>query len=298
MMANWSPWLLLGLLHILVIPYFLFLLVVSVAALLPRRAANRPSPVNGRSANGLKSSPSAPEHFSKYKVVIPAHNEESVIATVVKSCLELNYPQALFEIVVIADNCSDRTAFLAKRAGARVLERFDESKKSKGYAIDYLIGTLEQSGEIDSTDAVVIVDADSTVDRDLLRAFDRELQLGHDWLQAYYTVSNPDDSWRTRLLSLLIQPVQRSDAARQDSTRAKCGLEGQRHVHFRQGARACSVAEPWACRGHGILLARADGRREDCVRARCVSLRCDACRRGSGRRGSATPLGVWPQRTA
>ena len=47
----------------------------------------------------------------------------------------------------------------------------------------------------------MIIDADSTVDPDLLRAFDRELKSGHDWIQAYYTVSNPDESWRTRLLT-------------------------------------------------------------------------------------------------
>jgi cellulose synthase/poly-beta-1,6-N-acetylglucosamine synthase-like glycosyltransferase len=59
----------------------------------------------------------------------------------------------------------------------------------------------EKSVEIDSTDAFVIIDADSTVDRNLLRAFDRGLESGHDWIQAYYTVSNPDESWRTRLLT-------------------------------------------------------------------------------------------------
>src|SRR4029077_8227888 len=71
----------------------------------------------------------------------------------------------------------------------------------KGYAIDFLIEVLQESGEFESIDALVIVDADSTVDPYLLRAFDRELQSGHDWLQAYYTVSNPDESWRTRLLT-------------------------------------------------------------------------------------------------
>src|SRR5262249_31497767 len=145
------------------------------------------------------SSSAAPAPVSRFMVVIPAHNEEPVIASAVRSCLGLDYPHSHFQVVVIADNCSDRTAFLASRAGARVVERFDNLKKSKGYAIEYLIGTLQKSGEFDSTDALVLVDADSTVDPDLLRAFDRELQLGQDWLQAYYTVSNPDESWRTRL---------------------------------------------------------------------------------------------------
>jgi cellulose synthase/poly-beta-1,6-N-acetylglucosamine synthase-like glycosyltransferase len=151
--------------------------------------------------HGLDSSVSSPAPRPKFIVVIPAHDEEPVIADAVKSCLGLDYPHSHFQVVVIADNCSDRTAFLAGRAGARVVERFDSQKKSKGFAIDFLIEMLQKSGEMESIDALVIVDADSTVDPDLLRAFDRELQSGHDWLQAYYTVSNPDDSWRTRLLT-------------------------------------------------------------------------------------------------
>jgi cellulose synthase/poly-beta-1,6-N-acetylglucosamine synthase-like glycosyltransferase len=201
MIISWAPWVVLVLLHILLIPYFLFILAISVAALAPRRTARRPDLDDGRSDYTLKSSASAPPPFSKFMVVIPAHDEEPVIATVVKSCLELDFPHALFEVVVIADNCSDRTAFLAERAGARVIERFDELKKSKGYAIDFLIETLQKSAEIDSIDALVIVDADSTVDSKLLRAFDSELKAGHEWLQAYYTVANPDESWRTRLLA-------------------------------------------------------------------------------------------------
>ena len=106
-----------------------------------------------------------------------------------------------FGVIVIADNCTDQTAALAREAGARVVERFDEAKKSKGYAIEFLLESLGRSGELDSLDAVVIVDADTTIDRNLLRSFDQALRTGHDWMQAYYTVANPDQSWRTRLMT-------------------------------------------------------------------------------------------------
>jgi cellulose synthase/poly-beta-1,6-N-acetylglucosamine synthase-like glycosyltransferase len=201
MSAHWLPWIVLILLHVPLIPYFLFLLAISLAALLPRRVADSRVANGGGGEHAQFPAASSSCSESKFMVVIPAHDEEPVIDTVVKSCLDLNYPQSLFQVVVIADNCSDRTASMAGRAGARVIERFDDVKKSKGYAIDYLIGTLQKSDEIDSIDALVIVDADSAVDRNLLRAFDRELKSGHDWLQAYYTVSNPDESWRTRLLT-------------------------------------------------------------------------------------------------
>ena len=104
-------------------------------------------------------------------------------------------------MVVIADNCSDQTARLAAGAGARVVERFDDEKKSKGFAIGYLIELLERTGGSARLDALVFVDADTIVDRDLLRAFDVDLTSGHDWVQAYYTVKNADASWRTRLMT-------------------------------------------------------------------------------------------------
>ena len=184
MTINWLTWAIVILVNAVLVPYFLFLFTITVSALLPRRP------------QGVSETPS-----SRFLIVIPAHDEEPVISTVVRSCMDLDYPRSLFHVIVIADNCSDRTAELAAQAGARVHERFDASKKSKGYAINDLIESIEKSGEIDSNDALVIVDADTTIDRDLLRAFDRGLRLGHDWIQAYYTVSNPDESWRTRLLT-------------------------------------------------------------------------------------------------
>ena len=58
-----------------------------------------------------------------------------------------------------------------------------------------MIALLQKKGELDSLNALVIVDADTLVDQDLLRSFDRDLRSGHDWIQAYYTVANPDESW-------------------------------------------------------------------------------------------------------
>ena len=101
---------------------------------------------------------------------------------------------------MIADNCTDQTA-AGGNAGARVVERFDDVRQSKGYALNDQIDRLETGGELSAWDAVVIVDADTTVSRDLLRAFDSDLRRGIDWIQAYYTVANPDTSWRTRLIT-------------------------------------------------------------------------------------------------
>jgi cellulose synthase/poly-beta-1,6-N-acetylglucosamine synthase-like glycosyltransferase len=169
--------------NLAIIPYFIFLLAIALAAILARRREIGPV-----------------DPSSKFLIVIPAHDEESGIAITVRSCLSANYPSLFFGVVVIADNCTDQTAAQAHDAGARVVERSDTEKKSKGYAIEYLLDSLQYSGELDSIDAVVIIDADTTIDPDLLRSFDEALRKGNDWLQAYYTVANPDESWRTRLL--------------------------------------------------------------------------------------------------
>jgi cellulose synthase/poly-beta-1,6-N-acetylglucosamine synthase-like glycosyltransferase len=170
--------------NLVVLPHFLFLSAIALAAMLNHRRADRPG-----------------EPHSRFLILIPAHDEEAGIATTVASCRAADYPAALFSVLVIADNCSDRTARVAADAGARVVERFDDLKKSKGYAIEYLIGTLVASGEFNALDAIVVIDADTTIDPALLRRFDAHLQAGRDWVQCYYTVSNPDLSWRTRLMT-------------------------------------------------------------------------------------------------
>ena len=183
-MIGWTLALLLIFIKFALIPHICFLLVVTAAAFRARpRRQGAGTPV------------------SRFLIVIPAHDEEPVVSKSVQSCLEVDYPRSLFDVVVIADNCSDGTAVLARLAGARVVERFDESKKSKGHAIDYLIDTLQQSGELERIDALVIVDADTAVDRQLLAAFDLDLRAGCDWIQAHSAVGNPDASWRTVLLT-------------------------------------------------------------------------------------------------
>lgn len=130
-------------------------------------------------------------------VVIPAHDEETTIRRTVQSCLAISYDPALFSVLVIADNCSDRTAAIARESGAQVHERTDDLRRSKGYAIE----DLTRSDRIGGYDAVVIIDADTDVDPSLLTEFAAGLDAGFDWMQGYSTVRNPDASWRTRMMT-------------------------------------------------------------------------------------------------
>jgi cellulose synthase/poly-beta-1,6-N-acetylglucosamine synthase-like glycosyltransferase len=223
-------WLLMALLavNLAVLPYFLFLLLTSLAAIFRTRE---------HSGNADAS--------TKFLIVIPAHNEEEGVATTVKSCRGANYPSLFFGVHVIADNCTDKTAALASEAGARVTERFDDVKKSKGYAIEYLLELLRRSAELDMLDAVVIIDADTTIDPNLLRAFDRALRRGHDWLQAYYTVANPDQSWRTRLMTYAFSMFNGVMQLGQNALGSSAGFKGNGMCFSTRGLRR----RPWQSYG-------------------------------------------------
>lgn len=90
-------------------------------------------------------------------ILVPAHNEAADIAVTVQSLLgELQQGDRL---IVIADNCGDRTAEAARQAGALVLERTDPVNKGKGYALDYGLKFLAK----EPPEMVVFMDADCTV---------------------------------------------------------------------------------------------------------------------------------------
>ena len=85
-----------------------------------------------------------PEKLHRFAVVVSARNEEGVIGELLDSLNKQNYPKELLDLYVVADNCTDDTAGVARKAGAFVYERFDQQKKGKGYAMDYLFHRLEE----------------------------------------------------------------------------------------------------------------------------------------------------------
>jgi cellulose synthase/poly-beta-1,6-N-acetylglucosamine synthase-like glycosyltransferase len=136
---------------------------------------------------------------TRFDVIVPAHDEETGIAATVESLLATDYPRELRRVVVVADNCADATAARAAAAGAVVLERHDTTRRGKGYALAF---AFERTLAEDTADAVAVVDADTVVSPNLLRAFDARLRSGADAVQAHYGVANRNDSWRTRLMHI------------------------------------------------------------------------------------------------
>jgi cellulose synthase/poly-beta-1,6-N-acetylglucosamine synthase-like glycosyltransferase len=135
----------------------------------------------------------------KLAAVIPAHNESLNIANSVQSLARCVRPGTLaeFEIVVIADNCTDDTEEVAQAAGARVITRIDESRRGKGFALHYGFERLLAEG----FEALLVVDADTVVETNLLVEAVRLLEGGADGVQTRYGVLNPGASIRTRLMN-------------------------------------------------------------------------------------------------
>ncbi len=134
---------------------------------------------------------------TRFRICVPAHDESAGIGATVESLLAIDYPRELFDVLVIADNCSDDTADQARRAGAVVLERRSETERGKGYALHHAFERLPEN-----VDAVAVIDADTLVSPNLLRAFEARLLAGAHAVQADYAVRNPNAGWRTRLIAI------------------------------------------------------------------------------------------------
>ena len=135
-----------------------------------------------------------------FHLIIPAHNEEMLLREVLHRLKELEYDNHLYDIIVIADNCIDATASIAKQCDVRCLERFEEDRKGKGYALAWALDML-LAERIDTLDAYVILDADSILSQNFLAEMNRLLNQGAKVIQARYVVLNTNDSWRTRLMA-------------------------------------------------------------------------------------------------
>ena len=170
--------------------------MITPAALLPAAA----SPVNayllvllGAAARGRRRRPpparaGPPRRFA---ILVPARDEEAPIGGTLAALRALAYPADRVQIVVLADNCTDRTAEVARTAGATVWVRTG-GEAGKGAALGWGLERLMPTTP--EVDAVVIVDADCAVAPNLLAALDGRLQDGAQSVQVAYGVSNPGAS--------------------------------------------------------------------------------------------------------
>ena len=111
----------------------------------------------------------AQEAQARFLILVPAHNEEAVVADMVRSLQSLDYPKEMYDFYVIADNCSDRTAAVARELGANVIENFKEDKNAatgKPIALRKALASLPDYAE--KYDLLMIFDADNLMDSNIL----------------------------------------------------------------------------------------------------------------------------------
>ena len=135
---------------------------------------------------------SEPEELRRYAVMICARNEENVIGQLIESLRKQNYPSELYDIYVLADNCTDRTAETASLAGARVFTRISDTH-GKGYALNYLLKQIRRTGKYD---AYIVFDADNIVDPDFISQMNRYWCSNDcDAVTCYRNTKNFSENW-------------------------------------------------------------------------------------------------------
>ena len=90
-------------------------------------------------------------------MIISARNESAVIAQLIRSIRQQKYPAKLIDIYVVADNCTDHTAQIAREAGAIVYERFNTQQVGKGYALDYIFKIIHNSSKADAYEGYFVL---------------------------------------------------------------------------------------------------------------------------------------------
>jgi len=190
LMMVWQAlrWLLLTAQILIALP-ILYLCMLSISAIL---TAYRRKASYARSAWEKE-----PSHIN-FAILVPAHNEEGILNTLLESLSLLTYPKEQYSVYVVADNCTDGTAELVLATGwVHVYERFDSERRGKGYALSWLMQKLAEDHLM--YDAYVILDADSVVIPTFLQPLAREIRQGAKAAQACNTVLNNTASPSTAL---------------------------------------------------------------------------------------------------
>ena len=136
-----------------------------------------------------------PKKLHKFAVIIAARNEQAVIGELIKSIKDQKYPQQLIDIFVVADNCTDHTARVAREAGAIVYERFNQKQIGKGYALNFLFGKIAQEHGEKKYEGYFVFDADNLLDENYISEMNKYFDRGYKVLTSYRNSKNYGDNW-------------------------------------------------------------------------------------------------------
>lgn len=173
---------------LLVLPGVIYLLVLTIAG--------SRSPRTARAAEGWP---------GRIAIIVPAHNEAGGMTRTVENLCALARDDGAAEVIVVADNCTDETAAVAREGGARVLERENPALRGKGYALDFAFSTLAP----EHFDAYLVIDADTLAESTLLAVIRQHFAQGVEAMQVCYGVLNVDESARNRMANLALTAFNR-----------------------------------------------------------------------------------------
>ncbi len=140
-----------------------------------------------------KFKPAKKQH--KYGIVIAARNEEKVIGNLIDSIKKQDYPQELLTIFVVADNCTDKTADIVRKKGCICYERFDNERKTKGFALQYLFDRIEEDYGRLSFEGYFVFDADNLLKKDYISKMNDAFDSGEKIITSYRHSKNFDENW-------------------------------------------------------------------------------------------------------
>ncbi len=135
--------------------------------------------------------------LNRFAVIVPAYNEENVLGFTLESLKRMDYPKELFDIYLVADHCTDKTAEIARNCAIPVYEHTNPLPAGKGYALRW--GTEKILFE-KQYDAVCYFDADSLAHPGFLKAMNRHLNAGEKAVQGRQVSKNPREGWIPRML--------------------------------------------------------------------------------------------------
>lgn len=136
-----------------------------------------------------------PIKMNRIAIFIAARNEESVIGELLKSIENQDYDKKYLQTVVIADNCTDKTAEIARSFGATVFERFNKEKIGKGYALDFAIDSLQKENKWKEIDGIIVLDADNLLRENYVTEMNKTFSDGYEAMTSYRNSKNYGDNW-------------------------------------------------------------------------------------------------------
>lgn len=142
-----------------------------------------------------KSKPLSAKKQHRYAVVISARNEANMIGNLIDSIHSQNYPKELIDTFVVADNCTDNTAEIAKAHGAFVYERANSNLVGKGYALDWLFKKIKQDMQGSKYEAYIVFDADNIVDPNFIMEMNKAFDNGYRIITSYRNSKNYGKNW-------------------------------------------------------------------------------------------------------